>query len=191
MLKVTVLYNLPESDREDDLDTQKSALGVAEGLKRYYDIAILGIKKDEVGKIRNLKTDFVFNLIEWAGKEYKLGVEVIQELEKSGLPYSGSDAKGFELSSNKRIMKEEMDKQHIKTPKWFVVDQLVSFPVVQLRYPVIIKPVAEHCGIGIGQDSLCENDQDTRRKIQKMIEKYKEPVLAEEFIDGRELHVTV
>lgn len=169
MLKVTVLYNLPEKGDASDLDTQKSAFGVAEGLRRYYDIARLGIKNDDIKKIKNLKTDFVFNLVEWAGKNYKLGIEVINELEKTRLPYSGSNAWGFELSSNKKIMKKEMDKQSIKTPKWFVVDQLGSFPVIQLNYPVIIKPVAEHCGIGIGQDSICNNNQEIRNKIQTII----------------------
>ncbi|SRR3989344_1984510 len=191
MLKVTVLYNLPEKGDASDLDTQKSAMSVVEGLKKNYDVKIFGINKDDINDLKNLKTDFVFNLVEWAGKESELGVKVIEELEKTGFPYSGSDAKGYYLSCMKNIMKEEMDKQSILTPKWFVVERLDNFPVFQLRFPVILKPVAEHCGIGIGQDSVALDDEELKVKVGKMLGKYQEPVLVEEFIDGRELHVTV
>lgn len=191
MKKVTVLYNLPESDREDDLDTQKSAFGVAEGLKKNYEVNVLGIKSNEVNKIKKLKSDFVFNLIEWAGKEYKSGMRVIEELEKVGLPYSGSNAWGFELTSNKEIMKKKMDENKIPTPRYQVLSTKDEVLRKDFEFPVILKPISEHCGIGISQDSVCENDQEIRDKAQTMMEKHKQPVLVEEFIEGRELQVTI
>src|SRR3989344_9200078 len=181
---ITVLYNLPELSDESDTDTQKSAQRVAEELKRYYDVRILGIDSNDIGNLMNLKTDFVFNLVEWSGLNSQWGVKVIETLEKAGLPYSGSNSWGYWLSCNKKIMKEEMDKKNIPTPRWFVNEG-------KLKFPVIVKPVLEHCGIGISQTSVCYNDQDTRNKVQEMMEKYKQPVLVEEYIDGRELHVTI
>jgi len=181
---ITVLYNLPELSDESDTDTQKSAQRVAEELKRYYDVRILGIDSNDIGNLMNLKTDFVFNLVEWSGLNSQWGVKVIETLEKAGLPYSGSNSWGYWLSCNKKIMKEEMDKKNIPTPRWFVNEG-------KLKFPVIVKPVLEHCGIGISQTSVCYNDQDTRNKGQEMMEKYKQPVLVEEYIDGRELHVTI
>lgn len=192
IMKVTVLYNLPGTDREDDLDTKKSGLNVAEGLKKNYKTDILGIKSNEIEKIKNLKTDFVFNLVEWAGNEYEYGVRVIEVLEKAGLPYSGSNVWGYYLSSDKKIMKQKMDENKIPIPKYKIFSNYeLGITNYGLKFPVIIKPVSEHCGIGIGQESICNNHQETRDKIQKMLEKYNQPVLAEEFIDGRELQVTI
>ena len=61
----------------------------------------------------------------------------------------------------------------------------------RLTYPVIIKPVYEHCGIGIAQDSVCVNYKETERKVIHTLDEYKQPVLVEEFIEGIEAHVTV
>ncbi|TSC86346.1 MAG: D-alanine-D-alanine ligase [Microgenomates group bacterium Gr01-1014_16] len=200
-MKITVLYNLPEKNSKDELDTQKSAFGVAEGLKKNYEVGVLGITFNEIENIKNLKTDFVFNLVEWAGKNSMKGVRVIEELEKARLPYSGSNARGYELSCNKEIMKREMEKNNISTPGWQIFEKIqdsgganasrARFKIQEFSYPVILKPVSEHCGIGIGQDSVCNNNQETRNKVQAMIKKYNQPVLAEEFIDGRELQVTI
>lgn len=191
IMKVTVLYNLPQIGDASDLDTQKSAFGVAEGLKKNYEVAVLGIKFDEINKIKDIKSDIVFNLIEWAGNEYMYGIQVIEELENVSLPYSGSNAWGFELTSNKEIMKNEMTRNNIPIPKFQVLSTKDEVLRTDFKYPVILKPISEHCGIGIGQDSVCNNDKETRNKVQRMLEKYKQPVLAEEFINGRELQVTI
>src|SRR3989304_4417934 len=113
---ITVLYNLPELSDESDTDTQKSAQRVAEELKRYYDVRILGIDSNDIGNLMNLKTDFVFNLVEWSGLNSQWGVKVIETLEKAGLRYSGSNSWGYWLSCNKKIMKEEMEKKEGHVP---------------------------------------------------------------------------
>ena len=40
IMKVTVVYNLPEIGDASDLDTQKSAFGVAEGLEKNYEVSL-------------------------------------------------------------------------------------------------------------------------------------------------------
>ena len=123
--KITVLYNLPSGNNLDDLDTQKSALEVAEGLKQAgYVTNLLGITTGEISKVKNIKADLVFNLVEWAGRDYVLGVEVIKNLEAAALPYTGSNAKGYELSCNKVLMKKQLDIVAIPTPKWQIIDNL-------------------------------------------------------------------
>jgi len=191
IMKVIVLYNLPQKGDASDLDTQKSAFGVVKGLKKNYEVDVLGIKYNESEKIKNLETDFVFNLIEWAGNEYIYGMRVIEELEKTGLPYSGSNTWGFELTSNKEIMKKKMDENKIPTPKYQVLKTKDEVLRTDFTFPVILKPISEHCGIGIGQESVADTGEEILEKAKKMIEKYKQPVLAEEFIDGRELQVTI
>ena len=191
IMKVTVVYNLPEIGDASDLDTQKSAFGVAEGLEKNYEVSVLGIKFNEINKIKEIKSGFVFNLIEWAGNEYKYGLRVIKELEKAGLPYSGSNAWGFELTSNKEIMKKKMDENKIPTPVYQVLSTKDEVLRTDFKFPVILKPISEHCGIGIGQKSLANNLQELSEKANDMIEKYDQSVLAEEFIDGRELQVTI
>lgn len=184
---ITVLYNLPIGNDIDDLDTQKSARVVATGLQEAgYQAEILGIKKNDLETIKNIHTDLVFNLVEWAGRDYKLGVAVITELEKVKLPYTGSNSWGYEVSCDKILMKQLLDEHKILSPKWKVFGDKNN-----LRFPVIVKPVYEHSAIGISQTSVCQNEIEIREKAGELIKRYDQPALVEEFIDGDEAQVTV
>lgn len=184
---ITVLFNLPVGNDIDDLDTQKSANVVANGLREAgYQVEILGILKNEIDTIKNIQADLVFNLVEWAGRDYKLGVAVIEELEKVELPYTGSNPWGYEVSCNKLLMKKLLDKYQILTPRWKVFGDKTN-----LRFPVIVKPVYEHSAIGISQTSICQNEDGVRQKAKELVLQYDQPALIEEFIDGDEAQVTV
>ena len=179
MKTICVLYNKPEDLHDgSDMDTQNSAIDAADVLRSEgYEVSLLGIGLDEVPKVKNINDDLVFNLVEWTGKNIDKGTQVIKLLEKKGIPFTGSGSWGFMLSSDKVQMKKEMAKHKIPTP--------------QLKFPVIVKPAYEHCGIGITQNSIARNEADLRFMIHDLRIKYKQPVIAEEFIKGRELHVTM
>lgn len=179
MKTICVLYNKPENiSDESDLDTQNSAIDVCSELNDAgYDARLLGISIDELGEVRRIKADLVFNLLEWTGKNIENGVKAIKMLEKMRTPFTGSSSQGFLLSSDKVMMKKEMAKNKIPTPG--------------NKFPMIVKPAYEHCGIGITQRSIVDNDAQLRVKSYELRKKYNQPVIAEEFIQGREIHVTV
>jgi len=196
--KITVLYNLPSGNNLDDLDTQKSALEVAEGLKQAgYVTNLLGITTGEISKVKNIKADLVFNLVEWAGRDYVLGVEVIKNLEAAALPYTGSNAKGYELSCNKVLMKKQLDIVAIPTPKWQIIDNLKptlpagGFKIENLEFPMIVKPTLEHSAIGISQASVCINELQLKEQVKKLLDIYNQPILVEQYLEGDEAQVTV
>lgn len=197
-MKVTVLYNLPDTENnseiaESDDDTQKTALEVSENLRKIgYECNELGIDYASVEKIREIKADIVFNLVEWTGKHIDDGVKVIKVLAEMNVPYTGSDAMGYELSSNKVLMKKMMDEQGITTPKWQAFDKdTFGGVMVEFTYPVIIKPALEHCGIGVTQKSVVQNATELRKLVGEYLVEYKTAIIAEEYVAGRELHVTV
>lgn len=198
-MKISVLYNLPgevsaQGIEQADEDTQKSAVGVAKGLKSLgYVVELVGIGQGDIGELRNLKTDMVFNLVEWAGKETDLGVEVVRTLEKMGLPYSGSNARGYKISCDKILMKELLDKSKILTPKWKLVEEVEDLEsgMGKMTFPMISKPVYEHCGIGVSQTSVVKGREELEAVVKDLLDKYMQPVLVEEFIEGDEAHVTV
>jgi D-alanine-D-alanine ligase len=61
----------------------------------------------------------------------------------------------------------------------------------RLRFPLFIKPLQEEASYGISQDSFVENDQAFEERIRFIHERMKQDALAEEFIDGRELYVSI
>ncbi len=179
MKSICVLYNKPEDiSNECDVDTENSAIDIYRELKDMgYDAQVYGISTAEIGEVKKIRADIVFNLMEWTGKNIKYGVEVIKVLEKRKISFTGSGSWGFLLSSDKVQMKKEMMKNGILTPG--------------LKFPAIVKPAYEHCGIGISQNSIVRNKIEMRDRVRELTEKYNQPVIAEEFIDGRELQVTI
>ena len=179
MKTICVLYNKPEDlHDESDLDTENSAIDAADVLRSEgYEVSLLGIGLDEVSKVKNIEDELVFNLVEWTGKNIAMGTQLIKILERRKIPFTGSGSWGFLLSSDKVQMKKEMKRNKIPTPG--------------KKFPMIVKPAYEHCGIGITQNSIVKNESELRIKNYELRKKYNQPVISEEFIEGRELHVTV
>ena len=58
-------------------------------------------------------------------------------------------------------------------------------------FPVIVKPVHEDGSLGISKASVVHDEISMKKRIRYVIEKYNQSALVEEFIDGRELNVSV
>lgn len=188
---IIVLYNLPQGNDWDDTDTQKSALAVADGLTQLgYEVEVRGISTAEISTVSKLRADLVFNLVEWAGRDYPLGVAVIKELEAAGLPYTGSNPWSYAMSCNKVLMKKTLVKYKIPTPRYQIFET-GSEKLQSLPYPLIVKPVSEHAAIGVSQKSVVTNADDLASRVSDLISKYEQPALVEEFVDGDEAQLTV
>lgn len=190
--KITVLYNLPDSDTAEDLDTGSTAGEIAEVLKRCgYTVELKGIHQNEIDQVRHLDCDLVFNLVEWTGTHCDSGVRVTRALEESGIAFTGSGSKGYDLSCRKEVMKKLFRQNRIPTPKWFIAESADMKLPDRFPYPAMVKPTWEHCGVGVTQESIVSGKRNLRKKIAQMLEQYHQPILVEEYVEGRELHVTV
>lgn len=176
---------------ESDVDTTTSARQVADTLESLgHTTESVEITQSDILRVGTLSCDLVFNLVEWSGRERMLGVQVIEELERTHTPFTGSSSWGYKASSDKIMMKQLFDQYNIPTPAWRVYGGNGEFGGI-LEYPVIVKPAYEHCGIGISQDSLAQSEDDLRVKSDVLLKRFEQPVLAETFIDGDEAYVTV
>jgi len=61
----------------------------------------------------------------------------------------------------------------------------------RLKFPLFIKPVAEEASYGISLDSFVEDDEAFEERIRFIHERMNQPALAEEYIEGREIYVSL
>jgi D-alanine-D-alanine ligase len=61
----------------------------------------------------------------------------------------------------------------------------------QPKFPLIVKPVKEEASYGISQASFVGNDEQFRERVTFIHEKHNSDVIAEEYIEGRELYVSL
>ena len=190
-MNITVLYNTPETEEPSDQDTKKSAIEVCDALTKIPDFKaeLMGITKNEIEKLRNLKTDFVFNLLEWTGHKTQYVIEALNLLDYFKIKYSGSHAEGYALANNKGEMKKQMQQLKIPTPKFQIYEK--EFIFNELKFPVIAKLAWEHCSLGLDETNIVNDADSLRSKILDLRSKYDMPVLVEEYVEGDEVQVAV
>lgn len=114
---------------------------------------------------------------------------VIEYLERKGYTFTGSGSSAIALAQDKIRIKQLMDENGILTPEWRVFNR--NSRATWTRFPAIVKTTREHCSEGIDRNSIVMDDQALRERVAFIWEKFRQPALVEDFIDGRELHVSL
>lgn len=197
--KVTVLYNkvtnLTFGFKEDilaDEDTVKTAKKIAAVLRNIgFKVSLFEVNERSVHELPSLKTDFFFNLCGGIGNIPNSEHEVVKILDRIKIPYSGASSDRLQLTTNKEVTKKYFNEYKIPTPYFQIFNSSNEKIKKNLKFPLIVKPVAEDCSIGIHSDSVVENKTQLYKKVQEVISHYKEPALVEDYINTRELNVTI
>jgi D-alanine-D-alanine ligase len=131
----------------------------------------------------------VFNWCEEVPGMPRSGWKVAQELERQGFTFTGADCPALVLSQDKRQVQQRLRDAGIPTPVWRIFDS--ADEVDWNLFPAIVKPAFEHCSYGISRLSVVESLAELIQRVEYVIITHQQPVLVEEFIDGREFHVGV
>ena len=114
---------------------------------------------------------------------------VAQILETLNFTYTGSSPQVLAFSWDKPAVKALLHEKGIATPRWQVVP--VHRSACWNCFPAIVKPTFEHCSHGITTDAVALNPQELKERITYVQDVFHQPALVEDFIDGREFHVTL
>lgn len=187
-LSVAILYYV--GTHEDDEDTIAGVRGIAESLKRTgHTVKRVIVTHNNWRNMLRTPGDVVFNFVE--DDTWELYEKVAYGLEKLGRAQVGQDAAGLKYCLEKSFVKKRMQREHITTPNFKIFSKGSPVSANHLVFPVIIKPSNQHAGIGISQKSVVTDAASFTSKIQELLHQYGDEVIAEEYIAGREIHVTV
>ncbi len=114
---------------------------------------------------------------------------VARKLEELGFTFTGASSQALRFSHNKPAVKQRLLKKHVPTPCWQVCEG--DNPPDWDRFPAIVKPAFEHYSFGITPESVVQNHQELIQRAAMMIEEFRQPALVEDFITGREFHVSL
>jgi D-alanine-D-alanine ligase len=102
-----------------------------------------------------------------------------------GIPYVGSGPLAHSLALDKVVCKM-IFRQHDVPTADFVVLGDSKFEAPELSYPLIVKPKNEAVSFGI---RVVKNERELREAAGVIFDRFKQPVLAERYIAGREINV--
>jgi D-alanine-D-alanine ligase len=188
--------NVNESEIDRDACDWIMQHDVMSHLKQLaFDVRALGLSSDLAPlqqHIEEFKPHIIFNLIYEFKGESTFDQNVIAFLELLGVPYTGSNPRSLMLARNKAITKKILRYHEIPTPNFDVYVR--GQPVVAshpLRFPVIVKCLAEDASLGISQASLVHSEEKLLERVRNLHDNFNSDAIAEEFIDGRELSIGI
>jgi D-alanine-D-alanine ligase len=159
---------------------------------------ILGHDTERIGHIRKLaeklvageKWDLVFNIAEGL-RGFGREAQVPALLEAYDIPYVFSDPLVLSLTLHKGMTKRVIRDLGIPTPDFTVVESPEEIERVALPFPLFAKPVAEGTGKGVTAASKINDRAELERVCLLLLETFRQPVLIEAFLPGREFTVGI
>lgn len=137
------------------------------------------------------KPDVIFNFVELYKDQPRLEMSFTGLLELLDIPYTGAPPLALGTCQNKTFTKRILGAIGIRTPRYKIIKTLDRSFRLGLRYPLIVKPVWEDASVGIENESIVDNIDSLKKRIEYVFNSFKQPALVEEFILGRELNVAV
>jgi D-alanine-D-alanine ligase len=143
-------------------------------------------------KVRDYKPDIIFNLCDQFRNNRAFDQNIAAYLELCGVPFTGCGATGLTLAKHKDISKQILFYHGLRVPRFVTVPRgdRIKRPR-QLDFPLVVKPLNEEASLGISQSSFVETDGQFRNRVKFLRDKYALDVIAEEYIPGREVYVSL
>jgi D-alanine-D-alanine ligase len=179
--------------KTDDFAAEAHVIGALK--KLGHEVRTLGIWDEAAMIIDELKAnppDVVFNLTEHFNEVSAYDRNVAGLLEMMGVPYTGSSPTGLTLCKNKGMAKELLAYHKIRVPNFAIYSPGAAIKRPnRLKFPLFIKPAEEEASYGIALASFVEDDAAFEERICFIHERMNQPALAEEYIQGREIYVSL
>jgi D-alanine-D-alanine ligase len=199
--RIVVIYNRDFEGAEADPENKarEDVKNVAQDVLRIlgangFDASSLGITNDipaAMSTLHQLKPCAVFNLCESIHGDNRFEALMPLLMDLTGVSYTGSCSFGLSLALRKEKVKAVLRGHGIPVPRGGLVSSTTECGSLGIAYPAIVKPAREDASVGICSASVVDSEEGLERRVAYVIETYRQPALVEEFIEGREIYVSV
>lgn len=195
-MKVALTCNILPSDysRESgddtfaEFDAPSTVEAIRSALLNYCDsVEVVEADEEAYERLRRGDFDFAFNIAEGIRGEAR-EAQIPAMLEMLGIPYSGSGVTTLAITLDKRRTKEVLLANGIRTPRFQLLRRADELRP-DLDFPLFLKPNGEGSSRGITARSLVREVEELEAVAGEMMAKYRQPVLVEEYLTGREFTV--
>jgi len=202
-MRVGLTYNLkkemPQGEKSEHLppdlyaewDDLETIEAIQNALAQAHEIIPIEANEHAFKTLQEEKPDIVFNIAEGM-KGVSREAHIPAMLEFLHIPYTGSDPLTLSLCLDKVRCKEILAYHHIPTPRFKVLTSANGNGSAKyLRYPLLVKPCHEGSSKGIYNNALVYDAKELSGKVKTIFKDYRQPALAEEFLEGREFTVAL
>ncbi|MGE5221255.1 MAG: D-alanine--D-alanine ligase family protein [Omnitrophica WOR_2 bacterium] len=196
--KVALLANLKKNaphfegmaaDQWDDLDSETTIRALVDAICAGGHICeFLEGDVSLYKTVKKFNPDICFNICEGHfGDSREAQVPAI--LEMLQIPYTGSRVLTLALALDKPMTKRILHYHELPTPPFQVFERADEPLNDDLKYPLFAKPSREGTGMGVSGKSIIKTEAELREQVNFIINRYRQPALVEQYIEGREVTV--
>lgn len=177
--------------QEPDMEYQ-----VARALQRNgHDVLLIGVHddlRDMSKRLGEWKPDLVFNATEAFNENAELDYLIPALLEAEGYRYTGAPPLALLVTRNKAMSKKILAFHGVNVPGFrsFRIGERPGENLA-LRFPLIVKPLQADASEGIAQASIVRDAAGLAERVQFVHDRFAQPAIVEEYIEGRELYATI
>jgi D-alanine-D-alanine ligase len=197
-LKVAVLANLKvnapkfegmSEDQWDDLDSEKTVNAILEAIRANgNDAQFLEGDTKLPTTLAKYKPDICFNFSEGHFGDSR-EAQIPALLEMLRIPYTGSRVLTLALALDKPMTKRILWWHELPTPAFQEFDRADEALNDDMNFPLFVKPSREGTSMGISAKSVVNTEEELHEQVSFIINKYKQPALVEDYIEGREVTI--
>jgi D-alanine-D-alanine ligase len=201
-LRIVIMHNRDFAAADDPeyasrADVENAARDVAGALvARGYAVETLAAPADPlqlfavIAEVAAGAPDLVFNLCESLAGDARHETILPSLFDLCGVRYTGSGPLALATALRKDRAKAILAAHGVPTPAGAVsVDGTLPDGLPPL--PCIVKPAREDASTGIWLRSVVTNARELAARVAEVYARYRQPVLVEQFIAGRELYVSL
>jgi D-alanine-D-alanine ligase len=186
-------FSPQELKEEEDKPTEADVLACLQRLGHEADtLAVFDDVACIVEKVKSFAPEVVFNLTESFHGNRSNEPNIPALLELMRVKYTGARPDGLMLCKDKALAKKVLAYHRVRVPHFVISTE--QRPLKRLRrfvYPAFVKPVGEESSDGIAKASFAKSEEEALERARFIHEKFHCDALIEEYIDGRELYLSV
>jgi D-alanine-D-alanine ligase len=194
-MKIDIVTTPNEALKETGFGTLKSCHSVLESINKLgYDVKLnVCSSLNDLMMVVNRKPDLVILAVKYISIDHGSDIWLSEFFAGHEINYSGSSRAVLRFDSDKVLAKSHLRKKGIKTADYFtaIPGQYKCEAELPVKFPLFLKPLDAANGNGIDDLSLVTNFTEFESKTLSLYEAFNLPVLAEEYLDGREFSVAI
>lgn len=194
-MNIEIVTTSNEKLKETGFGSLMSCNNVLDSIKKMKHNIKLNVCSDEkdLEKIVKRKPDLVILAVKYLSFQNEKDIWLSEYFNKHSINYTASPKAILDFDSNKVLAKVHLKNKGIKTANYFttIPNEYSCETQLPVKFPLFLKPLDAANGNGIDDLSFVTNFVEFQNKVLSLHNTYKLPILAEEYLDGKEFTVAV
>ena len=194
-MQIEIITTPNEALKESGFGTLKACNSVFDAIQRMGYSARLSVckTKDDLEDVVKRKPELVILAVKYVPVNNEDDIWLSDYFSQHDINFTGSSREVLEFDSNKVLAKTHLTNKGINTANYFIATpgQYKNESELPITFPLFLKPLDAANGNGIDDLSYVTNFTDYESKIASLYDTFSQPILVEEYLDGREFTVAV